>query len=679
MAPHETDASLVGELERSRRMLAEAQALARIGSWEWVVAANRVVWSDELFRIYGYEPGAFEPTYETFLAHVHEDDREAVDGRNHQAFADHQPFDDTKRIVKADGAEILMRTQGEVVTAPDGSVVRMLGVCEDVTDRLRAQEAHALVASIVENSNDAIYTVSAEGLVTTWNPAAERLFGHSEREAVGMAATRLVPDGHAEEDARLVARALADRPIESWETLRLRKDGSRLAVSVAMSPLRDVHGRVAGVSVIARDVSERRRFEQQLRYLSDHDALTGLPNRTRFEGELDRAIDYAQRYATGGALFLVDLDGFKRVNDALGHAAGDELFRSVAQALRGRLRSTDVLARLGGDEVGVLVPVANPEQADAAARSILAAIRDHRGHIAGEDLHVTASIGGVRLDDADSASAALARADLALCAAKEAGRDRHVIFGPELSARQAGGDWEDRIERALAHGGLELFVQPVLDLAGGEQRRYEVLLRMHHEGEVVLPGAFLPTAERSGQIHALDRWVVTEAIGLLAEHPRLELEVNLSGRSLDDVDLIGRIAAELARRAVDPKRLILEITETATIANMQDARHLAEALAEIGCRFAIDDFGTGFGSFSYLKHLPAAFLKIDGEFVASPRSRTDELVIEAIVGMAQGLGKQTIAEFVGDDETIAMLRAAGVDYAQGFHIGRPFPATQLAA
>jgi diguanylate cyclase (GGDEF)-like protein/PAS domain S-box-containing protein len=679
MAPQATDPELVEELERSRRMLAEAQALARIGSWEWDVAANRVVWSDELFRIYGYEPGAFEPTYETFLAHVHADDREAVDARNHQAFADHQPFDDTKRILKADGTEILMRTQGEVITAPDGTVARMLGVCEDVSDRLRAQEAQALLASVVETSNDAIYTVDSEGAVTSWNPAAERLFGYTEREALGLPARRLVPDATAEEDERLVARALADRPIESWETLRMRKDGSQLAVSVAMSPLRDIHGRVAGVSVIARDVSERRRFEQQLRYLSDHDALTGLPNRSRFEEELERAVDYAQRYATGGALFLLDLDGFKRINDALGHAAGDELIRSVSQALRGRLRSTDVLARIGGDELAVLVPVATPEQAEATARSVVCVVREHTAHIGGQDVRVTTSLGGVRLDDAGSASAALARADLALYAAKDAGRDRHVLFGPEQERARAasGGDWEDRIEHALTHGALELFVQPLLELATGEKRRYEALLRMHHQGEVVLPGAFLPTAERSGQIHAIDRWVVTEAIGLLAAHPGIELEVNLSGRSLDDADLIGLVATELTRTGVEPTRLILEITETATIAKMQDARRLAEALAELGCRFAIDDFGTGFGSFSYLKHLPAAFLKIDGEFVASPRSRTDELVIEAIVGMAQGLGKQTIAEFVGDEETVTMLRAAGVDYAQGFHIGRPFPATQL--
>jgi diguanylate cyclase (GGDEF)-like protein/PAS domain S-box-containing protein len=409
MAPQATtDAALVQELERSRRMLAEAQALARVGSWEWDVAANVVSWSDELFRIYGYAPQKFVPSYETFLAHVHEEDRESVDQRNHKAFADHQPFEDVKRVLKADGTEILMRTQGEVITAPDGTVLRMLGVCENVTAELRAQEAQALLASVIETSNDAIYTITSDGAITSWNPAAERLFGYLEAEALELRAERLVPDSHADENKRLMARALADRPVESWETLRVRKDGSRLAVSVAMSPLRNVHGRIGGVSVIARDVSERRRFEQQLRYLSDHDALTGLPNRRRFEEELERAVDYAGRYDTGGALFLLDLDGFKRVNDALGHAAGDELISSVAQALRSRLRSTDVLARLGGDELAVLVPNADPYRAEAAARNIVTAVREHTAQIGGQSVSVTTSLGGVRLDDCGGSARASA-------------------------------------------------------------------------------------------------------------------------------------------------------------------------------------------------------------------------------------------------------------------------------
>lgn len=653
------------------RTVADAGSRTRVGSWEWDVAADRVSWSDDLFRLYGYAPQAFVPSSESLRAHVQP--------------ADTRPFDDVRRVQRADATEFVMRTQGEVVCGPDGTVVRVLGVCEDVTDRLRAEEAERRLAAIVRNSHDAIYTI-AGGIVTSWNPAARRLFGYTEAEAVGASAGFLTPAAMAEEDERLMARALAERPVESWRTIRTRRDGSHVSVSVALSPIRDAGGRIGAVSVMARDVSERRDFEEQLRYLTDHDPLTGLPNRRCFEEELDRAVQHSMRYGTGGAVFVLDLDNFRLVNDALGHGLGDELIRAVARLLRSRLRSTDVLARLGGDELAVLIAQADARKARAVARGLVAAVRGSETTVGERRLHVTTSLGGILLDDAGgSGTTALARADLALYAAKDAGRDRAIVFGAEEAERAtASTGWDRHIEDALRTGGFELYLQPILDLQpvldprDDVAVRYEALLRMNRD-RVVLPGEFLPAAERSGLIHEIDRWVLREAIALIAAHPDIELEVNLSARSLDDEDLISVIARELRARGADPTRLIIEITETATIANMQDARRLAEALGGLGCRFAIDDFGAGFGSFSYLKHLPAAFLKIDGDFVRAPRSRTDQLVIEAIVGMAKGLGKQTIAEFVGDEETIEMLRATGVDFAQGFHVGRPFPAACLAS
>jgi diguanylate cyclase (GGDEF)-like protein/PAS domain S-box-containing protein len=672
------EAALLEELQRSRRMLAAAQQLARIGSWEWDVAAGTVTWSDELFRIYGYEPGAFQPTYDAFLDHVHPDDRTSVNERNTRAFMEAEAFDDVKRIRRADGSEFLMRTQGEVLTDANGDVVRMIGVCEDVTDRVRADESQALLASIVESSNDAIFTLTQDGTVTTWNPAAERLFGWSAEEAVGRSSTDLVPPVDAAADHRIVAAAF-DLAVDSWETVRRRKDGSVVPVSVVVSPVRDARGAVAGVSVVARDVTERRRFEDQLRHLADHDALTGLFNRRRFEEELRRAVGYAARYGPGGAVIVLDLDNFKHVNDTLGHGAGDELIRSVAHLLQARLRATDVLARMGGDEFAIILPHAQAEETRMLSRDIVQSVREHDTVLDGQRLRVTTSLGATIIDaGAGEGGALLATADAAMYAAKDAGRDRAVLIEPGAQAvRRRGIDWQARIRRALARDEFELHLQPVLDLRTNQVRGYEALLRMTGEGGLTLPGTFLPVAERVGLIHEIDTWVVREAIGLLAAHPGLELEVNLSGRSMDDDAVVRAVRDALRSTGVDPGRLILEITETATIANMDDARRLAGALTDLGCRFAIDDFGAGFGSFSYLKHLPAAYLKIDGDFVEAPRSRTDELVIAAIVGMARGLGKSTIAEFVGDEETLHMLRRAGVDHAQGFHVGRPFPAREL--
>jgi diguanylate cyclase (GGDEF)-like protein/PAS domain S-box-containing protein len=671
----QADALLVEELRRSREMLAEAQQLARIGSWEWDVTTGRVTWSDELFRLYGYAPQAFQPSYERLLEHVHPDDRASVEERTRHALEDHRAFEDVKRVRRIDGTEFLMRTQGEVLAGPDGEAMRMLGVCEDVTDRVRAEEAQALLAAIVRSSHDAIFTLRRDGRVSSWNPGAERLFGWTEEEAIGRRAVELVPAADPQEDLRLLASGLD--PAEEWESLRVRRDGSTVPVSVVLSPVRDTSGDVVGISVVARDVTERRRLETQLRHLADHDGLTGLLNRRRFEEELEAAVAEARRYGDRGVLLVLDLDNFKHVNDTLGHAAGDELIRCVARTLRERLRSTDVLARIGGDEFAILLPRAGADDARRVAHDLISAVREAPDLVAGRGPRVTTSLGAVLVDAAADPGTLLASADAAMYAAKEAGRDRFTFVSPGEPGPRPGLDWHRRIVNALAADGFELHLQPILDLRTDRVTRYEALLRMTGDQGLTAPAAFLPVAERHGLIHDVDRWVVREAVRLLAEHPELELEVNLSGNSLDDPDVLRAVARELHGHGVAPGRLVLEITETATIANLSDARRLATALTDLGCRFAIDDFGAGFGSFAYLKHLPAAFLKIDGDFVHAPRSRTDELVIGAIVAMARGLGKATIAEFVGDAATLRMLREVGVDYAQGYHVGRPFPAREL--
>ena len=673
-------AGLRDQLAHARRRLAEAESLARIGSWEWDIVTNTVTWSDELYRIYGMEPQSLEPTYEAFLERVHPDDRESVDARNHKAFADHQPFEDVKRIVRPDGSEFLMRTQGEVVCDADGAPIRMLGVCEDVTAEVRAREARELLASIVHGSSDAIYTVGTDGLITSWNPAAERLFGYAPEEAIGAPGSLLGPAAEAEDERRLLEAAFAAEPADPRETVRRRRDGGLIDVSLAFSPVLASDEKVTTVSVIARDITERRRFETQLRHLADHDPLTGLYNRRRFDEELTRGIAWAARYRERGAVLLLDLDGFKYVNDTLGHGAGDEVIRAVASTLASRLRGTDVLARLGGDEFAVLLPHAGQAEARAVAADLLRAVREHPIGLDGRRIRITASIGVVPLDaSAEEAGLVLAAADRAMYAAKDAGRDRVVLRELEAAPLPDGLTWEHRLRDALEEDGFVLHCQPILDLARDDVSRYELLLRMRGEGQdrLIPPAAFLGVAERVGLIHAIDAWVASRAAELAAEHPDKVFEVNVSGRSMDDPDLVTTIRRALDRTGADPSRLVFEITETATIANLEDARRFAESLAGLGCRFAIDDFGAGFGSFFYLKHLPAAYLKIDGDFVRTPRTRTDELVIDAIVGMARGLGKRTIAEWVGDEETVAMLAAAGVDYAQGYHIGRPVPMSEL--
>ena len=680
IAPSERE--LVEELRRSEARLREAQQLARLGSWEWDIRADVVTWSDELFRIYGLVPQSMRPTYEDFLQRVHPDDRADIDARNHKAFADHQPFEDVKRIVRPDGSVFLMRTQGEVICDDDGNPLRMVGVCEDVTAQVRAREAESLLALIVESSNDAIYAVTREGRLSSWNPAAERMFGYSAVEAVGAPAATLLAHHSTASFEQVIAAALEGERIAPFETTLLHCDRHPVEVSLSLAPIRSpASDRIDGVSVSARDNTERRRLERQLRHLADHDALTGLYNRRRFDDELGRAMANTRRFDEGAAVLLIDLDDFKYVNDTLGHAAGDELLRSVAAMIRERVRATDVLARIGGDEFALLLSRASADDACLVAADLVRAAREHALKLGGGVVRVTISVGAVAFDAAaGTAENVLIAADRAMYDAKAQGRDRYVVVDDvATSTEPVQVPWEQRIRWALDNDGFELHCQPIHALAGGDPAHYELLLRLRDtDGTLAYPGAFLEVAERLGLIHAIDRWVVTKAIALVAAHPALTFAVNVSAASIDDPDLLALVHRELRRSGADASRLIFEITETATIARMDDARRFAEALTQLGCRLAIDDFGTGFGSFFYLKHLPVSYLKIDGDFIANPRSRADELVIEAIVGMASGLGKRTIAECVGDDATLSMLRTLGVDFAQGYHVGRPFDASLIA-
>jgi EAL domain-containing protein (putative c-di-GMP-specific phosphodiesterase class I) len=342
-----------------------------------------------------------------------------------------------------------------------------------------------------------------------------------------------------------------------------------------------------------------------------------------------------------------------------------------------------VIARLGGDEFAVLVPDGGPEDAEATAGELLDAIRSVRiSSPSGRLRNVSASIGVAPFDSRRlTGEDVLVNADLAMYEAKEAGRDQVVCH---VTSKDAGRlatrlSWTDVIRDALDEERLVLQAQPIMDLASGEIHQYEMLLRMRDPlGELISPASFLPVAERYDLIGAIDKWVVRHAIKMLGEEltrkNRLVFEVNISGRSTGDPELLELIEHELAANGVAPEQVIFEITETTAVGNIPRAQEFAAHLNQLGCRFALDDFGAAFASFYYLKHLPFDYLKIDGEFVRSCLDdRTDQLVIQAVVDIARGLGKRTVAEMVGDQPTLDLLATLGVDHVQGYHIGKPAP------
>jgi diguanylate cyclase (GGDEF)-like protein len=428
------------------------------------------------------------------------------------------------------------------------------------------------------------------------------------------------------------------------------------------------------------DPAERDEWQKALIRMADEDPLTGLLNRRALTRELERQL------ALGGvgALLLLDLDNFKDINDLRGHPAGDRVMCTLANVLRERLGDGHVLGRLGGDEFAVVL--ADTDEATAVRvadrlRNAVATI-PLTGGVGTTRITVSAGVAG--FESGESWQAVLANADLALYASKDAGRNRVTVYEQGHYADTAlRVTVLDRLRNALAHGGLELHAMPMVKLGSNRVVGHELLLRLEDGREPRLgPGEFLPAAERSGLVLDIDRWVAGTAIDALVAHPYpgLRFNVNVSGRTLEDEDFGDYVLDRLAAAGVAPGRLGFEITETAAVTNLAAARSLAQQLRASGCRISLDDFGAGFGSFVHLKQLPITGVKIDGEFVRGiDYGSRDTVLVQGIVDIARGLGVSVVAEWVERASQVDALSRLGVRVAQGFHLGKPEPLSELLA
>lgn len=429
------------------------------------------------------------------------------------------------------------------------------------------------------------------------------------------------------------------------------------------------------------DIMEQKTAEDRIVYLAEHDSLTGLINRRRFQEELDRSVAYTQRYQQQGALLFIDLDQFKYVNDSYGHQYGDEYLIDVSRRLAKALRKTDILGRLGGDEFGVIIPNVTLEEAKTVANALLGTLAQETIKFNDAIIHISASIGMVFFPTQGSVgNDLLAKADAAMYTAKNSGRSQYHIFSEdddELWSMQAKIHWEERIRWALKEDRFVLYFQPVADLMSYKVTHYEVLLRMlGKDNELIKPAAFLDTAERFGLIREIDCWVLTNAIKeQAARRDRgndVSLAVNISGRHFGSSEIMTVVKDSMQTYSADPQKIIFEVTETAAVGNLSEAREFIDSLKAIGCRFALDDFGIGFSSFHYLRNLPVDFVKIDGSFVRNLHvDKDDRVFVKAMVDLAHGLGITCIAEFVENKEIVGILQNLGVELGQGYYLAKP--------
>ncbi len=608
-------------------------------------------------------------------------------------------FSDQTQLRSTSGKWFSVEENAAPLRDQKNQITGMVVVFHDITERLKLWEAlqkeRELALVTLQSIGDGVITTDVSGRIVYMNPASERLTGwtcgDAEQHSLEIV-LNLLDEFGAASIANSVKRALNEEQaaIDLGQAALLSVSGEKYIIEHNIAPLRDKTKQVIGGVLVVHDVTDRHKLMKQLSYQATHDSLTQLINRIGFEMRLDKTLKSAMMNGSvQHVVCYMDLDQFKIVNDTCGHSAGDELLRQISALLKERVRKGDTLARLGGDEFGLLLESCPLEKAVAITEKILQQMESYRFVWEDKTFSIGISIGVAPVDGSPGSSVAkiLSTVDQACYIAKSRGRNQLHIYQPgdeESSRWNREMQWVPHIHRALDEGHFVLFAQPIASIGTGEEKcgHYELLLRMKdNNGNLIAPGSFLPAAERYGLMPTLDHWVVGKAIDTLAEawknDPSFSIStfgINISGAVLSDNSLLKHVKQALDAHGLPPSLLCFEITETVAIANFSHANRFVNELKEMGCRFALDDFGSGFASFSYLKTLPVDYLKIDGSFVRHlTENPVDQTMVEVINQLGHVMGLETIAEFVETQDVLDVLQTLGVDYAQGYYIGKPMP------
>lgn len=673
---------------------------AREGIWEWKTGLeSEEWWSEPMYDLLGLNIEQVQPGLSQMQRLIHPEDQpnfisswsKFVNTKGEELLFE------ARLAVKGQGYRwFIIKGKGNYDSA--GNANRVVGSIGDIHLQKQAQvqlsnEKDKVVATL-RSIVDAVLTTNERGEVQYINQAANRLLNCSKEDAIGKRVEKILDLYEEESDSRMnnpVLQCISSHEHNNQKAYAdiKTKTGAKYTVQVMVTPLISGSGKLYGAVLVMNDVTNLRTLARRLRYQASHDSLTNLINRSEFERKVRKAILNAKTKRINSSIIYIDLDRFKMINDLYGHAAGDELLIQFSNMVKGHLRGSDVLARLGGDEFALLLPDCQLEKAEAKAQVVLKSIQEYMFIWEQKSFNVEASLGVAEINQrCFDLSYVLSSVDSACYLAKESGRNCVRTFregDADINHRRGQERWLQRFDNALNDGKLIVNAQTIINIKENkdnlvDKNGFEILIRMQDEtGRLVPPNAFLPAVERYNKAPKLDRWILNKVLKLLAENQNVlskvnKCSINLSGQSLVSEGFLPFIMAKLNEFQIPPSKICFEITETAAIANLNQATVFVKSLKDLGCYFALDDFGSGLSSFAYLKTLPVDYLKIDGMFVKDIHNDdVSRAMVKAINDMGHVLGKQTIAEYVESEQILEILKEIGVDYAQGFHAGRPMP------
>jgi diguanylate cyclase (GGDEF)-like protein/PAS domain S-box-containing protein len=604
--------------------------------------------------------------------------------------------------VRKNGSRFWASVAISTMHAGDGQLIGYAKVTRDLTERKRHEEtllaSEAALGEEKERMHVTLYSIAdgvvctdEAGNITLMNPAAEDMTGWIQDQAYGRPLEEIL---HLVD---LASGVTVENPIRNCliekKTIHLQdgaalfaRDGSKRDIQDSAAPIRTADGNVVGAVLVFQDVTRLRTIQREFEFNATHDALTLLPNRRELEIRLEETIRRAVVTGVDSTVCFLNLDRFKVINDTAGHAAGDMLLKTVGHLLAKNVRGSDMVVRLGGDQFAVVLFGCDEDRAEGTLTKIREGIEALHFRWEDREFRISASIGVVAITPVSNVPTIMQQADVACYAAKRAGGNRISVYRPGLNdghERHLELQAAANIRDAISEDRFTLFAQKIMSTGEAQIPRYEILLRMiGRDGGIVLPAHFIPAAERFDLMADVDRWVLKRVLHYHAEQllaiPGVQLCINLSGNSLNDATFLPFLLDALKHSLLPPTALTLEITETSLIKNLSRAGVIIEQLRSVGCKIALDDFGIGLSSFSYLRNFKVDFIKIDGSFVRDiTHNAIDFAIVKAINNIAHEIHSQTVAEFVEDESTMTMVRELGVDFAQGYGLGRPKPIEEI--